>query len=269
MPQLLVQVVSVNALAAGATVTVAHTLESNGVAVAPTYVVPDRVTSIKVVSVSTTGVTFQNTGLATGSANFRLERGWQPEVDAFTVTPLLWQGGGGGSGTGVGSSVIQIGSLTGITAGLAASTTDYTALPTTFSAPAGTWREGSTVRVRIAGQVNVAALTNFALIVAPAPTPVPATIPATILSSFAKAGLNAGTYPFVIDFTGVFESGATKVHGSAQGTFNAGAESALQPSNGTGFSPTVANVLTTYARFSVANAGNTVDINTIQIDAAL
>jgi hypothetical protein len=268
MAQLLVQVVAVNSLAAGATVVVAHTLESNGVAVAPTYVVPDRVTSIKVVSVSTTGVTFQNTGLATGSANFRLERGWQPEVDAFTVTPLLWQGGGG-SGTSVGSSVIQIGSLAGVTAGLAANTTDYTALPTTFSAPAGTWREGSTVRVRIAGQVNVAALTNFALIVAPAPTPVPATIPATILSSFGKAGLNAGTYPFVIDFTGVFESGATKVHGSAMGVFNAGAESALQPSNGTGFSPTVANVLTTYARFSVANAGNTVDINTIQIDAAL
>jgi hypothetical protein len=51
-------------------------------------------TSIVVTEVTSTTVTFRNAGTVAETANFRCERGWQPEVDAFSVTPMLWQGGG-------------------------------------------------------------------------------------------------------------------------------------------------------------------------------
>jgi hypothetical protein len=66
---------------------------SGGVGVTPTLVFPDRVTSIIVTGVTATTVTFTNAGTNTETANFRCERGWQPEVDAFSVTPMFWQGG--------------------------------------------------------------------------------------------------------------------------------------------------------------------------------
>jgi hypothetical protein len=97
--QLLVNVLPVGPLAAGASVTLAHSLASNDVSVAPTLVFPDRATSIVVTATTTTTVTFTNLGGGVESANFRCERGWQPEVDAFAVTPMRWQGGTvGGAG---------------------------------------------------------------------------------------------------------------------------------------------------------------------------
>jgi hypothetical protein len=93
--QLLVNVLAVGPLAAGASVTVAHNLASNDVSVAPTLVFPDRVTDIVVGAITATTVTFTNAGANPASANFRCERGWQPEVDASTVTSMTWQGAGG------------------------------------------------------------------------------------------------------------------------------------------------------------------------------
>ena len=92
MAQLLVNVLSVGPLAPGASVTIAHNLESNGASVAPTLVFPDRATTIEVTATTSTTVTFTNNGPGVASANFRCERGWQPEVDAFTVTPMRWSG---------------------------------------------------------------------------------------------------------------------------------------------------------------------------------
>jgi hypothetical protein len=91
--QLLVSVVSVTSLGVGVSVTLSHGLTSGGVGVAPTLVFPDRSTPIVVTSVTDTTVTFRNTGVASETARFRCERGWQPEVDAFSVTPMFWQGG--------------------------------------------------------------------------------------------------------------------------------------------------------------------------------
>ena len=93
--QLLVNVLAVGPLAAGASITLAHNLASNDVSVAPTNVFPDRVTDIIVAATTATTVTFTNAGANPASANFRCERGWQPEVDAATVTPMTWQGAGG------------------------------------------------------------------------------------------------------------------------------------------------------------------------------
>lgn len=90
--QLLVNVLAVGPLAPGASVTLAHNLASNDVNVAPTLVFPDRATPIVVTATTTTTITFNNAGTGVESANFRCERGWQPEVDAYTVTPLRWQG---------------------------------------------------------------------------------------------------------------------------------------------------------------------------------
>lgn len=94
--QLLVNVVSVVNLGAGASLTVAHGLLSGGVSVAPTLVFPDRATPIIVSMVTATTITFTNTGLSAETAKFRCERGWQPEVDAATVPNMFWQGGGTG-----------------------------------------------------------------------------------------------------------------------------------------------------------------------------
>lgn len=97
--QLLVNVLAVGPLAAGASVTLAHNLASNDVSVAPTLVFPDRVTDIVVGAITATTVTFTNAGANPASANFRCERGWQPEVDAFTVTPMKYLGPGAATGS--------------------------------------------------------------------------------------------------------------------------------------------------------------------------
>ena len=90
--QLLVNVLTVGPLGAGASVTLPHGLASNDVSVAPTNVFPDRVTDIVVTATTATTVTFANAGANPATAKFRCERGWQPEVDAFTVTPMLYAG---------------------------------------------------------------------------------------------------------------------------------------------------------------------------------
>jgi len=109
--QLLVSVVSVTSLGAGVSVTRAHGLTSGGTPVSPTLVFPDRVTSIIVTEVTSTTVTFRNAGTVSETANFRCERGWQPEVDAFSVTPMFWQGGGsagnGGNGGATASNQVS------------------------------------------------------------------------------------------------------------------------------------------------------------------
>jgi hypothetical protein len=97
--QLLVNVVSVTGLGAGVSVTLPHGLMSGGAPVPPTLVFPDRMTSIIVTGVTSTDITFRNAGTVSETANFRCERGWQPEVDAFSVPPMLWQGGTGGAAT--------------------------------------------------------------------------------------------------------------------------------------------------------------------------
>lgn len=97
--QLLVNVLSVGPLAAGASVTLAHSLASNDVSVAPTLVFPDRVTDIVVGAITATTVTFTNAGANPATANFRCERGWQPEVDAFTVTTMKYLGPGTATGS--------------------------------------------------------------------------------------------------------------------------------------------------------------------------
>jgi hypothetical protein len=103
--QVLVNVVNVNALAAGASVTRTHGLESGGVDVPPTFVTPDRATPIVVVSYTDTTITFRNDGAGAETANFRCERGLSTEVDYATLTPMTWQGnpGGGGGGGSVNS----------------------------------------------------------------------------------------------------------------------------------------------------------------------
>ena len=100
MAQTLVNVVTVTNLAGGATITVAHGLESNGVSVIPTLIFPDRPSTIAVQSANATTVTFINNGGAIATAKFRCERGWQPEVDAFTVTPCFYAGATAATGLG-------------------------------------------------------------------------------------------------------------------------------------------------------------------------
>ena len=97
--QLLVNVLAVEPLAAGASVTLAHGLASNDVSVVPTNVSPDRVTDIIVAATTATTVTFTNVGANPASANFRCERGWPPEVNAFAVTPMLYAGPGAATGS--------------------------------------------------------------------------------------------------------------------------------------------------------------------------
>ena len=104
--QLLVSVVAVTNLAVGASVTLSHGLVSGGAGVSPTLVFPDRSTPIVVVGVTATEVTFRNAGTVPETANFRCERGWQPEVDAFTVPPMLWQGSGGAVNGGATSTYL-------------------------------------------------------------------------------------------------------------------------------------------------------------------
>ena len=100
--QLLVNVLAVGPLAPAASVTLAHGLASNDQSLPPTLVFPDRSTSIVVTATTATTVTFTNLGGVVESANFRCERGWQPEVDAYAVTPMKWQGGSVGGGGVVG-----------------------------------------------------------------------------------------------------------------------------------------------------------------------
>jgi hypothetical protein len=66
--QLLVNVLAVGPLGAGASVTLPHGLASNDVSVAPTLIFPDRITPIAVSAVTATTVTF-TTAAVTDASN--------------------------------------------------------------------------------------------------------------------------------------------------------------------------------------------------------
>jgi len=105
--QVLVNVVPVTALAAGASITLPHGLVSGGVDVSPFYVAPDRATPIIVLSFTDTTITFRNDGSGAETANFRCERGLSQEIDYATATAVVWKGNpGGGGGGGAVNSVL-------------------------------------------------------------------------------------------------------------------------------------------------------------------
>jgi hypothetical protein len=261
MAQLLVQVVPVNNLAAGVTQTAPHLLESNGVAVAPTLVFPDRDTSISVVSVSTTGVTFINNGTSTASANFRCERGWQPEVDAFAVTPLLYKGGGGSSAAG---TMTKVFSLTTPAINFAAATNTeqkFTAGQVTL--PANTLGAGSTIRFRMAGNLNRAGATATIQIRFYGQDGLTTLLADTGLLNYANATA------IVLDVTAtVRASSATAATvGSILGGHAATAVITQTP-NGANLDTTIATALTMTVDFDVADAASDIDINEFEVYVA-
>lgn len=89
--QLLVSVLSLT-IPAGEAVTLPHGLKSNGVPVAPTLAIPNRVSSAVVTSVTPTTITVSNPTSAEISLSLRVERGLSMEVEADEVGPTLWQG---------------------------------------------------------------------------------------------------------------------------------------------------------------------------------
>ncbi len=89
--QLLVNVLSVGPLGAGASTTVAHGLKSGDVGVVPTQVICDRASPIQVTTTTTSTITFTNTDVTNpASANFRAE--YDHSIHAVGATPLNWQG---------------------------------------------------------------------------------------------------------------------------------------------------------------------------------
>lgn len=258
MAQTLVNVLAVTNLAAGGTVTIAHGLESNGASVAPTLVFPDRPTGIAVQSVTATNVVFVNSGITTASANFRCERGWQPEVDASTVTALLYKGGGTAGGA---SSVQQVAVLANSVATVVANNAANGDLPLTYAVPANTYKAGSTVRMRIAGTLNVAVgATNVTLAVW-------ANAAKDTFSSITIAGINPGAYPFAFDIMGTVNSTVAQVFGSAQGTANVSAASSTA-ANGT-LNAAVANTITANVAFTAPNNGTNLTVQQMTIDLAV
>lgn len=260
MAQLLVQVVPVNALAAGATTTVAHTLESNGAAVAPTLVIADRVTSIAVQSVSTTGVTFINNGTATASANFRLERGWQPEVDATAVTPFLWNGGGGSS---AGGTVTKVFALTTPVVDFADNTnTEQKFTGGQVTLPANTLGAGSTIRFRVAANLNQAGVGTVRI------------------RFYGQDGLgtllaDSGLLNFANNNSLVIDACATVRASSATAAtvgsingFVAATGFGSQTPNGANLNTTIATALTMTVTFSANAAGTNIDINEFEVYVA-
>lgn len=145
--QLLVNILAVGPLNPGASVTLAHGLASNDQSLPPTLVFPDRATPIVVTAKTATTVTFQNLGGGVESANFRCERGWQPEVDAYTVTPMTWQGGTVG-----GAGVVGYGAFSDTTdQALVANTPKVVAFNTTDASAGVTLAAGSQLTVAAAG----------------------------------------------------------------------------------------------------------------------
>lgn len=100
MAPLLVNVLAVGPLGAGASVTVAHGLNYNNQGVVPTQVLCDRASPISVTATTTTSITFTNGSASAASANFRAE--YDHSIHAVGATPLNWQGyvpsAGGGPG---------------------------------------------------------------------------------------------------------------------------------------------------------------------------
>lgn len=98
MPQNLVHDLTVT-LAAGASTTVAHTLESaSGSGLTPSEIRPDRGTNIIVTSSNTSTITFTNNGLSSETAIFRCWVYFSPGIEPGTAT-LGWQGSSSSSGS--------------------------------------------------------------------------------------------------------------------------------------------------------------------------
>lgn len=115
MAPLLVNVLSIGPLAAGASVTVSHGLNYNNQGVVPTQVLCDRASPIRVASTSTTSITFTNGGGVAESANFRAE--YDHSIHAVGAAPFNWQGYvEPGSGGNIGTLVYATGPIQSITA---------------------------------------------------------------------------------------------------------------------------------------------------------
>jgi len=259
--QLLVNVLPVNALAGGATVSIPHLLESNGVGVAPTLVFPDRPTTIAVVGTSDTSVTFQNKGVATTGANFRVERGWQPEVDASTVTPVLYAGAGSSvTGAGYFRAATLLSQVPGVT------TSD---LPVSVSIPANLFRAGSCVRMTMGAIVNVSVANTALTITLNANAGKTANFGTIITPSLVFGAPNVYTFALVME--GVVGGNLTTTLTMAQGSFGGPGGASLQtaPAAGGVFNTAVANVITPSVAFSVPNVGTNMTLNYLNIDIAL
>ena len=100
MAPLLVNVLPIGPLGAGASVTVPHGLNYGGAGVVPTQVICDRASPIAVTGATTSTVTFTNGSAGVASANFRAE--YDHSIHAVGATPIAWQGyvppAGGGTG---------------------------------------------------------------------------------------------------------------------------------------------------------------------------
>jgi hypothetical protein len=260
MAQLLVNVLPVNALAGGASVSVPHLMESNGVGVSPTLVFPDRPTSIAVTGVTATTVTFQNKGVATATANFRVERGWQPEVDASTVTPLLYGGAGnavGGAGYFRAASLLS--QIPGLTTG---------DLPVSVSIPANSFRAGSCVRMRLAGVFNVSVANSALTLTLNGNAGKTANFGTLTTGSLAFGAPNAFTV--CLDIEGTVGGNLTTTLTSSQGSIGGpgGANVQSSPVAGGVFDTTVANVITPSITIGTPNAGTNFTLNYLVIDIA-
>ena len=89
--QLLVNVLSIGPLGAGASTTVAHGLKSGDVGVVPTQVICDRTSPIQVTATTTSTITFTNLDVTNpASAVFRAE--YDHSIHATGATPVNWQG---------------------------------------------------------------------------------------------------------------------------------------------------------------------------------
>jgi hypothetical protein len=260
MAQLLVNVLPVNALAGGASVAIPHLLESNGLGVAPTLVFPDRPTSIAVTGVTVTTVTFQNKGVATATANFRVERGWQPEVDASTVTPLLY--GGAGNAVG-GAGYFRAASLLSQVPNLV--TGD---LPVSVSIPANSFRAGSCVRMRMGASVNVSVANTGLTVTLNSNAAKTANFGTFTTAALAFGAPNVFTFSFCMEGVvgGNLTTTLTTTHGSYGGP--GGATINAAPVAGGAFDTTVANVLTPSIAFSTPNVGTNLTLNYLVIDIA-
>jgi hypothetical protein len=98
MTQLLVNILPVDNLAAGDSISLAHGLVSNGAAVPPSQVFPDRASSIVVESADASNVVFRNDGSTTASANFRCEYDYSAIAD--DAAQILWKGAAEGGTPG-------------------------------------------------------------------------------------------------------------------------------------------------------------------------
>ena len=260
MAQLLVNVLPVNALAGGATVSIPHLLESNNAGVAPTLVFPDRPTSIAVTGVSASTVTFQNRGVATATANFRVERGWQPEVDASTVTPLLYGGAGnavGGAGYFRAASLLS--QIPGLTTG---------DLPVSVSIPANSFRAGSCVRMRIGGVINVSVANSNFNVTLNANAGKTANFGTFTTPALAFGAPNS--FPIVLDMQGVVGGTLTTTLTSVEGSYGGPGGGPVQfvPAASGVFSTTVDNVITPSITFGVPNVGTNFILQYLTIDIA-